>query len=379
MAEQYRISLLTLPAELLYRICDFLDSETLLLSFRNVCIKLYMIANTYNRYKICLRSISKINICRLIRSENIVSLDFGTRNNAIDWIELFLPMFKTHKFTRLHSLSLHTSNINDLNTILHHVAMNCMLTSFAIYSDISKDSDDTLQLLSLIIAQPTLENIILYSNLTDKNKLSWPAQSTVKKLSMDNCNLQQFCCILQNSPGLHSLIMDSCHVNGIDETILLNSYPQVTSLTLNNMQMTMDKLELLLSLLPSINHLDLASSGRPFEFVRRLSKWEEFIRSKLPRLYQFEFCIFCYCSNWENFDLFIASFRTPFWLEEKRWFVTCQFRDDWTTSFTLFTTPESSTLSHQKEHYFDKITCSNSITSEHDQREINCIENIHFD
>ncbi|CAF1419927.1 unnamed protein product [Rotaria sordida] len=94
----------------------------------------------------------------------------------------------------------------------------------------------------------------------------------------------------------------------------------------------MDKLELLLSILPSIINLDLASSGRPFEFVRRLSQWEGFIRLKLPQLYRFEFCIFCYCSNWENFESLIAAFRTSFWLEEKRWFVTCQFRDDWTSN-----------------------------------------------
>ncbi|CAF1517748.1 unnamed protein product [Rotaria sp. Silwood1] len=363
MTEQYEVSLLILPPELLYRICDFLDSETLLLSFRNVCIKLYTIANTYNRYKICLRSMSKINICQLIRPENVVSLDFWARNNTINWIELLLPMFKTYKFTRLHSLSLHMININDLNIILHHVAINCMLTSFAIYSDMPIDSNDTLQLLSLIIAQPTLQNIILYFNLTDKHQLSWPNQSVVKKLSISNCTIQQFCSILQNSPYLHSLIMDSCYVSGVDETILSKSYRQITSLTLNDMQMTMDKLELLLSLLPSIIHLDLASSGRPYEFVRRLSQWEEFIRLKLPQLYRFEFCIFCYCSNWENFESIISAFRTSFWLEEKHWFVTCQFRDDWTSSFTLFTSPESSTFSNQKHHNFDQITCSNSMIS----------------
>ncbi|CAF1586695.1 unnamed protein product [Rotaria magnacalcarata] len=299
-----------------------------------------------------------MNICRIVRPENIISLNFGSRCYKINWIELSLPMFKIGQFTRLHSLCLHRTNINDLNIILHHVAMNCRLRSFAIYSDIPKDSEDTLELLSQIIAQPTLHNIILYSDLRDKNKLPWPALSTIEKLSLSTCTIEQLRSILGNSPCIHSLTMDNCYIHEIDETILFNSYQKITSLTLNDIRTTMDKLELLLSLLPSIIHLDIASSGRPFEFARRLSRWEEFVRTKLPKLSRFEFCIFCYCSNWENFESLIDSFRTPFWLEEKCWFVTCQFRDDWTSSFTIFTSPESTIHSYQGGHHFDKVTCS---------------------
>ena len=364
-SKQNVISLVTLPAELLCRICDFLDTETLLCSVRYVSVKLYMITNTYNRYKIFCHSISNVIISQLIQPENVILLDFGTRNNAINWTELFLPMFKTFKFTRLQSLSVHQINNISLGIILHHVAMNCMLTSFALYSDIPKDRDDIFQFLSQIIAQSTLYTVTLYFNLSEKNKFSWPIQSTVQKLSMDTCTIQQLCSILDNSLCLHSLTMNNCHMTEIYEAILLNSYQQVTSLTLNDLRLTMDKLEVLLSLLPSITYLDLTSSGKPYEFVRRLSQWEGFIQSKLPKLYQLEFFIFCYCSNWENFESLIDAFRTPFWLEDKRWFVTCQFRDDWISSFTIFTSPETSLLSYQGERYFDKVLCSKSAISEY--------------
>lgn len=354
------MSLLTLPAELLYRICDFLDVESIVFSFRNVCIQLHTIADTYNQYKIYFRSMLKMNICRIIPSENIVSLDFCERNREIDLIHIFLSMFNIHQFTRLRSLSLHMINNSDLNIILHQVTVNCKLTSFAIHSDIPNDNDNTLQLLFSLIAQPTLHNLTLYFNLSNKNKLLWPVHCNVEKLSMSTCTIQQFCSILQNSPRLHTLIINDCHVNVLDKTIRSNLYLQLTSFTLNDIRMTMDKLELLLSMIPSLVHLDLTSSGKPFEFVRRLSQWEEFIQLKLPRLYQFEFCIFCFCSNWENFDSLILSFRTPFWLNEKHWYVTCQFRDDWTTSFTVFTTSNSPILlSNQEEHNFDRVVCSN--------------------
>lgn len=376
-AEQHRISFLALPVELLYRICDFLDAETIVFAFRNVCTQLQAIANTYNQYKLCFRSISKMNTCRIIRPENIVSLDFWDRNSAINWIERFLSLFDIHQFTRLRSLSLYKIKNNDLNTILRHVTVNCKLTSFAVHSDIPNDNYDTLQLLSSVIAKSTLRNLILYFNLSDKDKLPWPAQCNVEKLSIGTCIIKQFCSILQNSPCLHGLIMDDCHVNKLDESSSSNFYRQLTSLTLNDTQMTMDKLELLLTLIPSLVHLDLASSGKPFEFVRRLSQWEEFIQLKLPQLCRFEFCIFCFCSNWETFESLIVAFRTPFWLEEKGWFVTCQFRDDWTTSFTVFTSSNSSNLSYVEGNNFDKVVCSNSTAT--DETKINRIENIRFD
>jgi hypothetical protein len=173
--------------------------------------------------------------------------------------------------------------------------------------------------------------------------------------------------------------MDDCHVNEIDGIILSNSYRQLTTLTLNDIRMTMDKLEFLLTLVPSLIHLDLASSGRPFEFARRLSQWEEFIQLKLPRLRQLEFCIFCFCSNWDNFESLIVSFRTPFWLKEKCWFVTCQFRDDWTSSFTVFTSPNSSNISYQDNNNFDKVVSYHTTANDNHKIEINMIENVHFD
>jgi hypothetical protein len=365
-AEQYTVTLLTLPAELLHRICDFLDAETIVLSFRHVCVQLFAVAETYNRYKVRFSSLSKMNICRIIPAENVVSLDFGNERSTIMWIELFLSISDIHQFTRLRSLSIRHINARDLKIILYYVAMNCKLTSFAIYSDILQISDDTWQLLSSLIAQSTLYNLSLNFDLSNKEKLSWPRQSTITNLSFGTCTVKQFSSILQNSPHLHTLVMNNCLMTEIDKTFLFKSHQQLNSLTLNDMQMTMDKLESFLSLLPSLIHLNLTSSGKPFEFVQRLSRWEKFVPVRLPRLSQFEFCIFCYCSDWENFDVLIDAFRTPFWLEEKRWFVTCQFRDDWTSSFTVFTSPEPSIQCYPEENRFDRITCSNSTITGHD-------------
>ncbi|CAF3546806.1 unnamed protein product [Rotaria socialis] len=51
MANQIPSSFLGLPVELIYRILDNLDNLTLVYSIRDVCIRLNMITDTYNRYQ----------------------------------------------------------------------------------------------------------------------------------------------------------------------------------------------------------------------------------------------------------------------------------------------------------------------------------------
>ncbi len=52
MSDQLAVNLHTLPVELVYRILDHLDQLTILLSCRNVCIRLNAITETYHRYKV---------------------------------------------------------------------------------------------------------------------------------------------------------------------------------------------------------------------------------------------------------------------------------------------------------------------------------------
>jgi hypothetical protein len=54
MSKKTKLCFLTLPIELIYRILDNLDELTILLSMRNVCIRLDAITNTYHRYQVML-------------------------------------------------------------------------------------------------------------------------------------------------------------------------------------------------------------------------------------------------------------------------------------------------------------------------------------
>ena len=52
MSDKTLLSLLTLPVEIVYRILDNLQQEEILLSVRDVCIRLNKITDTYHPYQV---------------------------------------------------------------------------------------------------------------------------------------------------------------------------------------------------------------------------------------------------------------------------------------------------------------------------------------
>ncbi|CAF4140785.1 unnamed protein product, partial [Adineta steineri] len=96
------------PVEILYRIFDNLDSETILLSIRPVCRLFRAVVNTYNRYIYNFESISKSNFylqCRLIRPENVISLILSNNEQIPDQISLFMSSVRLRQMTRLQSIT----------------------------------------------------------------------------------------------------------------------------------------------------------------------------------------------------------------------------------------------------------------------------------
>ncbi|UJR13225.1 hypothetical protein I4U23_000247 [Adineta vaga] len=109
-------------------------------------------------------------------------------------------------------------------------------------------------------------------------------------------------------------------------------YSQLISLSINDCELSMQNFEILFSLTPSLNYLKIISTCRPmFDNVFYGSSWEKFIRVKLHQLKQFEFLFCYYLRNCDTNDevtdcpILISEFQSPFWLNEKHWFVTSDF------------------------------------------------------
>jgi hypothetical protein len=346
-------SIETLPVELLHRIFDDLDAETILLSIRPVCRLFRSVVNTYNRYVFNVKSISKLNLyilCRLLKPQNVISLILSNDEQSSDRIHLFISLVRLRQFTRLRSLTLLNIDEGQLNFVLKRININ-FLTSFAfnIRKFDFRRKKTTSNLLTSIIAQSTLHILKFDIDTTRMAMISWPINCTIRYLTIDNGkNMDNLYTILQCSPHLHTLIMPQSLAVINDLSSLC--FRQITSLTIEKVDVTIDKLESFLSLTPSLVYLKLIGSGKLLDGKR----WEQFIEISLPQLDKFEFGFKegrLNIQTPEELELIIASFRTPFWIEHKRWFVTCEYEYDYLHTVSLYSLP----ICQSSMHYEPKL------------------------
>ena len=292
-------SLDSLPVEILYRILDNVDGQTIALSFRNVCTKFKAIANSYNQYKLDLTSISKVNfdfICHHIRAENLISLTLSNDEKTPDAINRFFSHVAIDQLIRLRSLTflysltfLHMNN-NELQTRLHSIFTVCPLTFLSITSIGDDDELQVRSLLLFILAQSNLRRLDFnISYFHEINEIPWPVNCTLEYLRMNICTIQQFCAILDHSPNLWTLVLQHCSQVNPDLPIM-KTYSQLTSLTFETFSLYIHHIEVILSHTPLLIHLKVVHGndaiGRTFFDG---SRWENFIQLKLPQLKKFEF------------------------------------------------------------------------------------------
>ncbi|CAF4287981.1 unnamed protein product [Rotaria socialis] len=372
---------LTLPTELLYLILDQLDTNDILFSFRNVCTQFRAIADNYNRYKINFNDAMPKTIIRRIRRsirlENILSLNFSSNRSMSNKIKLFFPLVGTDQLMCLRSLNLCGLIERDLNVIMHHITTIPTLTSLSLTENYRKPmSADTIAALSSIIALQGLRSLVLHVDISTMNAIVWPDQCTIRQLIMRVCTHKQLHQILRHSPNLQTIVLNNCNMTEISEVAFSDSYIELNSLTLDSDGMSIDQIESLLSLLPSLLYLKLTSYNASLKYLRRFSQWEQLIRHKLPLLKEFKFYIHneeCDQAIIENIESIIGAFRTPFWLENKRWFVTLRYiYDDLHSNIILYSSKDSCT--NLSDHScLDKISYVISTTINHNAAQTNTL------
>ena len=182
-------SLDSLPVEILYRILDHVDGQTILLSFRNICKKFKAIANTYNRYELDLTAISNADFhlaCRTIRPEDLISLTLSNGDKTPNQIDLFFSLFAIDQLIRLRSLTLlqvYNNNNDELQTLLHQIFPVCPLTSLSIKSK-TGDQLHSQSLLLSIITQSTFRRLDFDIGCREFDKIPWPNNWTFVCISI---------------------------------------------------------------------------------------------------------------------------------------------------------------------------------------------------
>jgi hypothetical protein len=335
-------SLYTLPIELLHRILDHVDTETVFLSFRNVCKYFHVIIESYNQYKLDFRSIRKRAFHRLrhfIQPENVVSLILSDDHRTSGQINLFLSLFDLNTFTRLRSVTLIQINDTDLIVYLKHIS-TCSIVSLTVSKRKFGNTGTTTETKQMLTHCP-----IRHLSLTQ-----WSSPRDILDIFLHFPYLETLL--------LNDIVMPNFWENSVNPVPVKS---QLKSLTISFYTTNMNMIMSALSCTPSLVRLKLIGCPTGLVLAWDGYWWAEFIQKHLPELQSFEFFFDKRIDAREltcDIESIITSFRTPFWFE-KRWYITCDYYRD-THELNLYSIPIcKSTILYKPAA--NKISCSNAM------------------
>ena len=334
-----------LPVEIFYQIFDYLQIETIFFTIRPVSRSFQSIVLNYDRWNFHLKIASKAQfdvLCRFIPPQNIRSLTLYNNEQTPDQISTFLQQVRLRQLTQLHSIDLDGIDEFQLNYLCKRINLN-LLRSFSIriseYDDRRRKT--TVNYLSTIVKQINLRRLYLDVENSRISDLSWPINCSIECLTINgNVKFDDLVKIFSCSPQLHRLIIKRTSLRIRTNHGKEYSFVQLKSLIIEVRDLEMNELNSFLLLTPSLSYLKLLGHYWRFDGKR----WEDFVQVNLPHLEQFQFNIQC----WQfgmiertrgDFERIMKSFRSPFWVEDKKWFVQCQWDPENSSDYELYSIP----------------------------------------
>ncbi|CAF2203977.1 unnamed protein product [Rotaria magnacalcarata] len=293
---------------------------------------------------------SRSDLCsmaHIIDPKNIISVTLSDEIQTPGQIRLFLIHFQIDQFIRLRSLNLVKVNFKDFNQFQKHI-IKCQLTTLSITLCDYYQKDPTA-LISSLISHNNLRKFEYIGNYNILHKIRWPTQCRLIHVIIGHYNFNVLCSTIVHLPYLQTLVVkDIFSVTPVVTVDRYDGFPQLSHLTSLSLNMScnilMADIESVLSFLPTLTHLQLMSEDRLLD--TRLfngSCWENFIQAKLPLLSKFEFCFIRIAitdPDCITVESVIASFRTPLWLEIKRWILKCHYEyDKYYPKYHLYSIP----------------------------------------
>ena len=99
--------------------------------------------------------------------------------------------------------------VGNYDSVLIHLApfqAVIALTSLAIYPKVHLSSS-TVNALSTVLAQPSIRDFEIRRCSADKNRISWPLECTVQRLTIHDCSRRQVSETLAHCPRLRTLVL----------------------------------------------------------------------------------------------------------------------------------------------------------------------------
>ncbi|CAF1529881.1 unnamed protein product [Adineta ricciae] len=317
-----------LPTEIFHLIFDYLWAHEIFFSFANLSDRTTSILLSYSKYQINFQSIQKSDfdrLCRSIQSEQVISLILSDQNDSPYQSEQFLSYFQIGRLTNLRSLSLIKIGYTSLYQILPSLSKLKRLRSLSfgnsstekmniLYEDTEEIQYKNLYpLLHKLCAEIFLQLTYLCTIYSQElASMHFPNLLHLKlNFGSLTSNLDG---IFQRAPQLKSFTFHLGTLHNFVRNQPCYSLRQLSVISANVL-MSMDEIEQFLRSFPNLIHFTIKVSSQHVDIdMIDGHRWQSITQS----LSTFNFKL--RPKNKVN-QMHLDSFRTPFWTEEKRWFV----------------------------------------------------------
>ncbi|CAF4160077.1 unnamed protein product, partial [Adineta steineri] len=312
-----------LPVEILHTLFTYFLAHEVLFSFLDVSDYVNNVILAYSAYQVDLKSIRKTHfdlICQHIRPEQIISLRLSDDKDTPGLSELFFSRFQIEQFIHLRSLKLIEIEYESMDSIFSYLHQLKQLRSFSFNVDSIRQKYPTRtnsylnmwNQVNLLLSNTYLRVLpqITYLYLHNGNVLHSIPLPVVYHLKLDKCSLDDLKVIFKNAPEIQSL-----NICLKLETPTLNissiSSPPLTKLNLKitNSPVSMNEMESFLLNLPYLKHLKLELEGD--NDLANGHRWQMLTGDFITFAFKFHVEV-------GSVNETLQSFRTLFWLEEKR-------------------------------------------------------------
>ncbi|CAF0945030.1 unnamed protein product [Rotaria sp. Silwood1] len=334
------------PVELLHGIFHYLSAHEIFYAFTQISTYVDNVLVSYDRYSISLSSMLKHQfdlMCRLIRPEQVISITIVDNDDTPDQSKLFFSKFDIRQFINLRSYAIISSD----QSIFLQLDLLCQFNHF--------------QALTLPNISQTywclfgshVETIIprLRKLITNQHPITKPLNN-LRYLTITHCychNLEYLFRQMMMLRSLNITVSLDMFTDWSKKIPVMNHLRRLT-LGIQYGRLTMSRMNQFLSKMPRLLHFELRIDD-PMDVIgdEQWTRWSRHSNADIedandiisghqwkylvPHLQTFDFR-FCLLNRSD--EKILDSFRSPFWLEQKQWFVAY---DDYQSSPCLFTVP----------------------------------------
>ena len=354
-----------LPVELFHYLFSYFSTNEIFSTFTNLTSYIDSILASYTNYRVNFKAISRSHfdlVCERIIPEHVIALTLSDDEDTPGLIGLFLSRFQIHQFTRLQALQMIEIGPDFWKIIVTQMMRLKHLRSFRYYL-----SNRDYQWMCNV---PSSEVTALDKSLFDKYVLLLPQLFELRlnhgdylhsiqfphlrHLALEHSNINLIKYVASAAPQLQILETKFSFLTSFTDLIL--PMPRLNRLVLRiqgknfnqqnishifkflGLSISMNALEQMMFNLPRLRHLDLVSDCT--NDVTDGQRWESIAKNLLTFI--FSFTLDVYIESERQLD----SFRTSFWLDEKRWFVA--YMDG-----RLFSVSMSKPISIEASYYYE--------------------------